>query len=276
MDKIYKRDSGYYELENGEIIHLSDVFKAINYINSLDGIGSSDYPQGGWGNVIGVIKGLIQGYGKNAEYLVNNIKRSIERDEIKELMNKTFDKIKDDFKEQKEDIEKEKQETYDKLTIEQKNEAEDRVKKEKSSELVVNFYMTSEKTYGATIGLKTAFESFTTPIMFKSIIIAASPIILRKAIKMLSWKESKKELQIVCGRNVEKKIWGYAYSRNASITDCLTGEYFEVRNRKHSRHARDDVDRLFTQWATIENAKDNIIINNKIVDIDNIVTRLRL
>ena len=36
--KVYEVNcSGFYKLKNGVIVSLQDVFKAINYINSLDG-----------------------------------------------------------------------------------------------------------------------------------------------------------------------------------------------------------------------------------------------
>uniref|UniRef100_A0A6C0ACS2 Uncharacterized protein n=1 Tax=viral metagenome TaxID=1070528 RepID=A0A6C0ACS2_9ZZZZ len=262
--EVYEvNNSGFYKLKNGDIVSLQDIFKAINYINSLDGIGSNEIPQGGWGNICGIIKGLIEGYSNKAEYLVNNIERQATREEVKKHLMKCFEVVKEEMTELIKNIKHDNQKSLQKLTQEEQKTLNECKSKEEDIEYMFNIFKNSDKSISIVVGVKMSLESLCTPLLVKNLIFVESPILIRKAIKILTWKESKDEDHIIENRYVKKSIWGSSLNRCASITDCVTGKYFEVKHRKRSRHARDDIDRIFREWARLQNAKDSIKLLKK-------------
>jgi len=146
------------------------------------------------GNIGGVIKGLIDGYSNNAEYLINNIERKATRDEVKKHLNKSFDVIKNEISDFIDIIKK-----NNKSCLENLNEDETKIiencktKEEDLVEYTFNIFKDSNGSICVVVAVKMSLESLCTPLLIKNLIITSAPLIVKKAIKLLTWKESKNE-----------------------------------------------------------------------------------
>lgn len=196
--------SNYYELNNGEVVHISDIVKAVNYLNSVeDLIEGSPIPQSSWGNIPAVLKGIKKGYALDAEYIVNNIKCEI---------------------------------SIDKYT---------------------NTTISKEIKHRTNVDIDRIVK-FVTKIV--------------KFINKVSWKDSGNEQHMNRGRPIVKRVWGSMYNRCASIKDVETGKYFEIKHKKHSRHARDEIDRIYSNWVRKNN---KVILDQELKELDKELVQIK-